>query len=78
MPEKQRPDDRSDWRGIGIGFTIPMMLAASVIVGCLIGYYLDQWLGTSPWLFLLFLALGITAGIRETMLLIRKINEPKK
>ena len=64
-------------RSIGIGFTIPMVMAASVIVACLIGYYLDLWLGTKPWLFLLFLVLGIATAIRETMILLRRMNQKK-
>ena len=27
------------------------------------GYYLDKWLGTGPWLFLLFILFGLAAGI---------------
>lgn len=83
-PEKQvqpveskdrREQERYDnMRNVGIGFTIPMVMAASVIIGCVIGYYLDTWLGTAPWLFLLFLALGIAAAGRETMVLLRKMN----
>ena len=65
-------------RSIGIGFTIPMMMAASVLVGCLIGYYLDRWLGTDPWLFLVFLGLGIATAVRETMILIKKLNQQDK
>lgn len=65
-------------RSIGIGFTIPMVMAASVLVGCLIGYHLDRWLGTEPWLFLVFLVLGIVTAIRETMQLVRKMNGKPK
>lgn len=37
-------------------------LAATTVVGGAIGFALDRWLGTKPWMFLLFLLLGIGAG----------------
>jgi ATP synthase protein I len=32
-------------------------------VGIAVGLLLDRWLGTKPWLFLLFFVLGAAAGI---------------
>lgn len=43
---------------MGIGW----VLAVSVVGGTLGGYYADRWLGTSPWLTLLGIALGMAAG----------------
>ncbi len=42
---------------------IPFQLAAAVIVGGGLGYWLDTKLGTMPWLFFLFLLSGIGAGL---------------
>jgi F0F1-type ATP synthase assembly protein I len=36
-------------------------IAATTIVGAGIGWMLDRWLQTGPWMFLLFLLLGIAA-----------------
>jgi ATP synthase protein I len=77
-PPSSGGDAYQAMRNAGIGLTIPMLLASSIIVSCVIGYYLDRWLGTAPWLFLLFFILGIATGIRETILLIRKMNDEKK
>jgi ATP synthase protein I len=57
---------------------IPTMMGACVLVGCFMGFKLDQFFGTKPWLSLLFLVFGIVAGIRETALIIRRINEEQK
>jgi F0F1-type ATP synthase assembly protein I len=35
----------------------------AIVIGAACGYYLDQWLGTGPWLFLLFILFGLAAGI---------------
>src|SRR5262249_10321905 len=43
-------------------------------VGCLGGYYLDQRLGTSPWLVLALGTLGIVAGFRELIRALNRVN----
>ena len=49
-------------RGMAYGMRMAAELVAAVIVGGLIGYGLDSWLGSKPWLFLLFFVLGFAAG----------------
>lgn len=36
---------------------------AAVLVGAVMGYGLDQWLGTEPWLMLVMLLFGFGAGV---------------
>jgi len=47
------------------------MVAASFI-GLFIGYYLDKWLGTSPWMTLIWLGIGIASGFRNIFILTRR------
>ena len=47
----------------GFGFRLATDLVAGVLGGFGIGWLLDYWLGTSPWLLLIFTPLGIAAGI---------------
>ncbi len=42
--------------------TIGVTLVAATAIGLAIGYGLDRWLATSPWLTLTFTLLGIVAG----------------
>ncbi len=49
--------------GLGLGLRIGVELVAGVLVGVLIGWALDRWLGTRPWLMVLFFFLGAAAGI---------------
>ena len=44
-------------------------MVAATFIGLAMGYYLDKWLGTSPWLTLIFLAFGIVAGFRNIFIL---------
>ncbi|PKU23762.1 AtpZ/AtpI family protein [Telmatospirillum siberiense] len=48
--------------GMGLGFRIATELVAGIAVGTLLGYVLDGWLGTRPWLMVVFLFLGAAAG----------------
>jgi ATP synthase protein I len=41
-------------------------MVASVILGLGIGYWLDKWLNTSPWLMFLLLLLGVATGLKMT------------
>lgn len=44
---------------------IGLQLVVSTFVGLAMGYFLDKWLGTGPWLLILFLLAGIAAGFRD-------------
>ncbi len=51
-----------------LGFSVSL----SIFIGLGIGVYLDRRFGTSPWLTLVFLGLGIAAGYRNIGLAIKK------
>ena len=58
-----RTEPEGDGRsGLGFAMRIGVELVAALIVGVAIGYFLDQWLGTKPWLMLLGFVLGSVAG----------------
>ena len=48
---------------IGIAFKMSTELVAAVLVGTIIGFILDNWFGTKPWLILIFFFVGVIAGI---------------
>ena len=58
----QQRSDASN-AGMALGFRIAVELVAGVAVGTFIGYALDAWLGTKPWLMVVFLFLGGAAGV---------------
>ena len=47
---------------MGKASTIGLHMVSGVLVGGGIGWLLDKGLGTAPWLFVIFLLLGIAAG----------------
>ncbi len=68
-------DDREPTRGLaalgGLGFS----MAALVIGGALLGYYLDGRWGTSPWLTIAGLFLGLGAGFFEVITMAKKAEQ---
>lgn len=54
------------YAGIGID------LVVSTVVGGVIGYFLDRWLGTSPWLLVIFLILGAVSGFLTVFRIIER------
>src|SRR4051812_33034873 len=44
--------------------SVGLEMGLSVGIGLLFGYKLDQWLGTQPWMMLLWLLFGLVAGFR--------------
>ncbi len=47
---------------MGQGFRFAVEIVITTVVGSAIGWQLDHWLGTKPWLLLLFMLLGLAAG----------------
>ncbi len=47
---------------MGQGFRFAVEIVVTTVVGSAIGWQLDRWLGTKPWLLLLFMLLGVAAG----------------
>jgi len=52
--------------------SIGISMVAASFIGLFIGYYLDKWLGTSPWMTLVWLAIGIASGFRNIFILTRR------
>ena len=48
---------------MGSAFKLGTELVAAVAVGTIIGFILDSWFGTKPWLIIIFFFLGAAAGI---------------
>lgn len=53
----------SSAEGLGVAMRIGAELVSALLVGVGIGYLLDSYLGTKPWLLLVFFFVGAAAGI---------------
>ena len=74
---KKDLDDNHKNRGafVGNAFKLGTELVAAVAVGAIIGFILDSWFGTKPWLIIIFFFLGAAAGMLNV---IRAANKMQK
>ena len=52
--------------------SVGLELGVSVIIGVLIGIWLDKQLGTTPWMMLLWLCFGFAAGFRGVLRAVKR------
>ena len=62
MPEEENDEIN---RKSGLAYAAAFSLFAAVVGGLIVGWLLDRWLGTSPWLLVAGLVLGSAAGLYE-------------
>ena len=62
---KNNSTTEDDKRGsfLGFAFKLGTELVAAVAVGTIIGFILDNWFGTKPWLIIIFFFIGSAAGL---------------
>ena len=69
--EKENPQTSN----IGQAFKLSTELVAAVAVGTIIGFILDNWFGTKPWLILIFFFVGVIAGIMNVIKSAKKMQK---
>ena len=67
----------SEKRGsfMGNAFKLGTELVAAVGVGTIIGFILDSWFGTKPWLIVIFFFLGAAAGMLNVIRAANRMQE---
>ena len=63
---------RPDIRRLAELSSIALILPSSIAVGLFMGYLLDRWLGTAPWLLLSLTVLGIVSGLLSLFRALKK------
>jgi ATP synthase protein I len=54
-------------RQFAIAMELPFVLVSAVVVGGLVGFFLDRWLHTAPYLMLILGFLGFFGGLRDVL-----------
>ena len=69
-PESQTPEKReaqSASRQFAMAMELPFVLVGAIVVGGLIGYFLDRWLHTWPVFMIVLGGVGFFAGVRDVL-----------
>ena len=60
---------------MGSAFKLGTELVAAVVVGTIIGFILDTWFDTKPWLIIIFFFVGSAAGILNIVKTAKRMQE---
>ena len=76
---KIKPKNISEKNGqnssLGVAFKMSTELVSAVAVGTIIGFILDNWFGTKPWLILIFFFIGVICGIMNVIRSAKKMQK---
>ena len=75
ISKKNLYNDKDRSSSIGSAFKMSTELISAVAVGTIIGFILDSWFDTKPWLIIIFFFLGAAAGMLNV---IRAANRMQK
>ena len=68
-------DNQKNGSFMGNAFKLGTELVAAVAVGTIIGFILDSWFDTKPWLIIIFFFLGSSAGIINVIRTAKKMQK---
>ena len=68
-------DNNRNSSSMGSAFKLSTDLVAHVLVGTIIGFILDSWFDTKPWLIIIFFFLGSAAGILNVIKTAKQMQE---
>lgn len=63
-------------KGYAQALKLSSEFVSAIIVGALIGYFLDRLAGTGPWGMIIFLLLGFCAGVLNVLRMAGKVSTP--
>lgn len=66
-------EDDAFRKGLALASRVGLELVAATLLGAGLGYGLDRWLGTGPWLLVVGVVLGAVAGF---LAVYRLVNAP--
>jgi ATP synthase protein I len=66
-------EDDAFRKGLALASRVGLELVAATVIGAGLGYALDRWLGTRPWLLVVGVVLGAAAGVFAVY---RLVNTP--
>ncbi|QDG79088.1 AtpZ/AtpI family protein [Labrenzia sp. PHM005] len=76
--EAEQRVKKSDSSGYGQAMKLSSEFISGIVVGGGLGWFVDQWLGTTPFGLIVFLLIGFAAGVLNVMRAAGRIAEPEQ
>jgi ATP synthase protein I len=68
-------DEPSPWRSLAMLASVGITFVVATAGATIGGYFLDRWLGSTPWFTLIGLGVGVAAGFRGFF---RSVNKAER
>ena len=73
--KKNQSDVDNEKSSFGKAFQLSTELVSAVLVATIIGFILDNWFDTKPWLIIIFFFIGVVAGIMNVIRSAKKMQK---
>ena len=74
--KKKNPSQKDNEKtSFGKAFQLSTELVSAVLVATIIGFILDNWFDTKPWLIIVFFFIGVAAGIMNVIKSAKKMQK---
>ena len=74
--KKKNPSENNEQKSsFGKAFQLSTELVSAVLVATIIGFILDKWFDTKPWLIIIFFFIGVAAGIINVIRSAKKMQK---
>ena len=72
---KNQTEKDNEKSSFGKAFQLSTELVSAVLVATIIGFILDNWFDTKPWLIIIFFFIGVAAGIMNVIKSAKKMQK---
>ena len=72
---KNQSEKDNQKSSFGKAFQLSTELVSAVLVATIIGFILDNWFDTKPWLIIIFFFIGVAAGITNVIRSAKKMQK---
>ena len=66
--------DGSEQSKLALTFMVVTLFSSNILGGIVVGYLLDRWLNTSPWMVVTGIVLGLTSAIIGLVRILNRLN----
>ena len=74
LDAEEKPEDAPPTSGVGLAWRVSIELVTAIVVCTGIGWSLDYWFETTPWIMLVMFVLGAAAGINNVVKVANKMD----